>query len=106
MARAAIWKLDQLSPDCGVRGVAPVACATCAAASRWLADPRSHQGEGLMGWLILMALVGLSLGCLWLLGVRSGLLTTGAAALMVGAAGYAFQGSPDLRGAPARNAEA
>ena len=39
---------------------------------------------------------------LWLLGVRGGLLTASAAALLLGAAGYALQGSPDLPGAPAR----
>jgi cytochrome c-type biogenesis protein CcmH len=59
-----------------------------------------------MGWLVLVFLVGLSIACLWLFGVRFGLLKACAAALMVGAAGYAFQGSPDLPGAPARNTEA
>jgi cytochrome c-type biogenesis protein CcmH len=59
-----------------------------------------------MGWIILIVLVGLSLGSLWLLGVRSGLLHAGAAALMLGAAGYALQGNPNLPGTPAQNAEA
>ena len=35
-----------------------------------------------------------------MLGVRSGLLTASAAALLLGATGYALQGSPGLRGAP------
>ena len=38
---------------------------------------------------------------LWRLGVRQGMLTAAAAALMLGAAGYALQGRPGLRGAPA-----
>lgn len=57
-----------------------------------------------MGWLILFALFGVSLALLWRLGVGQGLLTAAAAALMLGAAGYALQGRPDLRGvAPASN---
>jgi cytochrome c-type biogenesis protein CcmH len=51
-----------------------------------------------MGWLILVLLIVLSLGLLWLLRVRGGLLTASAAALLLGAAGYAVQGSPDLPG--------
>lgn len=51
-----------------------------------------------MGWLILLLLVALSLGALRLFRVRGGAFTAGAAALLVGAAGYALQGSPDLRG--------
>lgn len=54
-----------------------------------------------MGWLILMALVAASLGLLWRLGVRGGLLTAAAASLMLGGAGYALQGRPILQGAPA-----
>ncbi len=54
-----------------------------------------------MGWLVLFGLFAASLGLLWWLGVRHGLLTAAAAALMLGATGYAFQGSPALRGAPA-----
>lgn len=49
-----------------------------------------------MGWLVLLILVGLSLGLLWMLGIRGGLLTASAAALLLGASGYALQGSPDL----------
>jgi cytochrome c-type biogenesis protein CcmH len=54
-----------------------------------------------MGWLILLLLFAGSLGLLWILRVRSGLFTAGAAALLVGASGYALQGSPNLPGAPA-----
>jgi cytochrome c-type biogenesis protein CcmH len=64
-----------------------------------MADPQKDQA--LMGWLILLALFALSLAILWRRGVPKGLLTAAAAALMVGAAGYAVQGRPDLRGAPA-----
>ena len=52
-----------------------------------------------MGWLILLGLVALSLGVLWRLEVRGGLLTASAAALVLGASGYALQGSPNLAGA-------
>jgi cytochrome c-type biogenesis protein CcmH len=58
-----------------------------------------------MGWLILLILFTLSLAILWWRGVRQGMLTAAAAALMLGAAGYALQGRPDLRGAPARGSE-
>jgi cytochrome c-type biogenesis protein CcmH len=54
-----------------------------------------------MGWAILLLLVAASLGGLWLFGVRGGLLKAAAAALLLGASGYAIQGSPDLKGAPA-----
>jgi cytochrome c-type biogenesis protein CcmH len=53
-----------------------------------------------MGWLALLLLLALSLGALWLLGVRRGLLKATAAALLVGASGYALQGQPDLPGSP------
>lgn len=59
-----------------------------------------------MGWVILAALVAGSLGALWLSGVRNGLLTAAAAALLLGASGYAFQGIPDLPGSPANGREA
>jgi cytochrome c-type biogenesis protein CcmH len=58
-----------------------------------------------MGWAILLLLVASSLGALWLLRVRGGLLTAAAAALLIGASGYAFQGRPDLPGAPAQGSE-
>lgn len=59
-----------------------------------------------MGWLVLCLLVVISMGVLWLMGVRGAGLTGSAAALLLGAAGYAFQGSPDVPGAPAQGTEA
>lgn len=56
-----------------------------------------------MGWVILLLLLGISLAALWLLGVRGGLAKAAAAALFLGAAGYALQGSPDLPGVDARS---
>jgi cytochrome c-type biogenesis protein CcmH len=65
-----------------------------------------EKDSALMGWLVLLALFALSLSVLWRLGVRQGMLTAAAAALMLGASGYALQGRPGLRGAPASgNAE-
>lgn len=58
-----------------------------------------------MGWLILLLLMAASLGILWWLGVRGGLLTASAAALLLGASGYALQGSPNTPGAPAQSSE-
>ena len=58
-----------------------------------------------MGWLILLLLMGASTGLLTLLRVRGGLLTASAAALLLGASGYALQGRPDARGAPAQGDE-
>lgn len=58
-----------------------------------------------MGWAILLLLVALSLGGLWFLGVRGGLLKATAAALLVGASGYALQGEPALPGSPAPGIE-
>ncbi|GAA3887543.1 hypothetical protein GCM10022276_03240 [Sphingomonas limnosediminicola] len=59
-----------------------------------------------MGWLILLLLIAASVASMWLLGARSGLLTASAAALLLGAAGYTFQGSPSLPGAPSSGSEA
>lgn len=58
-----------------------------------------------MGWAILLLLIVASLGLLWRLGVRGGLFTASAAALLFGASGYALQGRPALSGAPARGAD-
>lgn len=58
-----------------------------------------------MGWLTLLLLFAGSLGLLWALGVRRGLFTASAAALLLGATGYALQGSPDLGGARAAAGE-
>lgn len=55
-----------------------------------------------MGWLSLLLLAAACLALLWRMGVRGGLLTASAAALLLGAAGYALQGSPNARGAPAQ----
>jgi cytochrome c-type biogenesis protein CcmH len=54
------------------------------------------------GFLILLVLIALALGGLRLLGLTGPLLTIAAAALMVGGAGYAMQGRPDLLGSPAK----
>jgi hypothetical protein len=56
----------------------------------------------MIGWLIFVGLALVVLGLLWLIG-RAGkaALMLVAAALFVAAAGYAWQGSPGLRGAPA-----
>jgi len=59
-----------------------------------------------MGWLILIGLMVLSLVGLHLLRVRGAALTASAAALLLGGAGYALQGSPGLPGAPAQQTEA
>ena len=58
-----------------------------------------------MGWLILLLLAAASIGLLWRLGVRGGLLTASAAALLLGASGYALQGRPDVPGASAQGGE-
>ena len=54
------------------------------------------------GLLILLLLAGLALGGLRLLGVSGSLLAMTAAALMLGAAGYALQGRPGLGGSSAQ----
>jgi cytochrome c-type biogenesis protein CcmH len=59
-----------------------------------------------MGWLTLLLLIGASLGVLWASGVRGGLLTAGAAALLLGASGYALQGRPGIPGSRAVGQEA
>lgn len=50
------------------------------------------------GWIILLALLALSLALTWLLKIRGAMLQLVAAALLLGAAGYALQGRPGLRG--------
>jgi cytochrome c-type biogenesis protein CcmH len=78
-----------------------------AADHRRLADPSANQAEdeGLMGWLVLFLLVALSLGMIWRFKIRGGLLTASAAALLLGASGYALQGSPNTPGAPTQSHE-
>jgi cytochrome c-type biogenesis protein CcmH len=56
-----------------------------------------------MGWLALGVLIAAGIGALYLLKVRGELLTAAAAALMVGASGYALQGRPGLPGSPAQS---
>ena len=58
-----------------------------------------------MGWLILLLLMAASLGALRLLGVRGAAWTASAAALVLGGAGYALQGRPDVPSAPAVSSE-
>jgi cytochrome c-type biogenesis protein CcmH len=58
-----------------------------------------------MGWLILVLLIAACAGGLRLVGVRGGLLTACGAALLLGGAGYAFQGRPNLSGSPAAGSE-
>jgi cytochrome c-type biogenesis protein CcmH len=71
-----------------------------------MAGPAADQDEApLMGWAILLLLIGLSLGALRLLRVKGAGLTASAAALVLGAAGYALQGRPDLPAAPAQHME-
>lgn len=52
------------------------------------------------GWLLLAALIALGAVAFRLLGLRGPMLQLAAAALLVGAAGYALQGRPDLSGSP------
>ena len=57
----------------------------------------------MIAWLVLALLIGASLFALRMAGVRGGLLTASAAALMFGGAGYALQGRPNIpSAAPAR----
>jgi cytochrome c-type biogenesis protein CcmH len=59
----------------------------------------------MIGLAILVLLIALSLAGLWLFGVRGAALTASAAALLLGGAGYALQGSPGLPGSPAQGIE-
>ena len=60
----------------------------------------------MIGFVMLILLMLLSIGGLWLLRVRGAALTASAAAVLIGGAGYALQGSPGLPAAPAQNMEA
>jgi len=51
-------------------------------------------------YLILLSLVLLALGLIWLTGLRGSWLVISAAALLLGAAGYAVHGRPGLAGSP------
>lgn len=57
-----------------------------------------------MGWLVLLGLGAVAMGMLVALGVRRQLWSLAGAAVMLGATGYALQGSPALPGKPARPA--
>jgi cytochrome c-type biogenesis protein CcmH len=59
-----------------------------------------------MGWLVMFSLAVTTLGFLWLFKVRGGLLTASAAALFLGASGYALQGRPNVPAAIASGGEA
>lgn len=52
------------------------------------------------GLIILLLMLVAMIGGLWLLRVRGGQLTATAAILMLGAAGYAMHGRPELAGSP------
>lgn len=52
----------------------------------------------MMGWLAMALLAFGSIAALRLLGLRGALLQLGAAAIFIGAAGYALQGRPDVAG--------
>jgi tetratricopeptide (TPR) repeat protein len=58
-----------------------------------------------MGWLMLVLIALGAALLLWLTGFPRKLWTVAATALMLGAAGYAWQGSPGLAGHPATAAE-
>jgi cytochrome c-type biogenesis protein CcmH len=52
------------------------------------------------GWFALLLLLALAVAVLWLMRVRGAMLQACGAALLMGAAGYAFQGRPGLASAP------
>jgi cytochrome c-type biogenesis protein CcmH len=56
------------------------------------------------GWFFLIAIIAVALGVLWALRVKGPMLQLSAAALLLGAAGYAIQGQAHLAGSP-RSAE-
>jgi cytochrome c-type biogenesis protein CcmH len=55
----------------------------------------------MIGWFALLLLLGIAGVALWLMRVRGAMLQACCAALLMGAAGYAFQGRPSLPSAPA-----
>jgi len=57
------------------------------------------------GWLILIFMIATALAFVRLLGARGAMLQMSAAALLFGAAGYAFQGRPGLSGTTATTRE-
>ncbi len=58
-----------------------------------------------MGWIALLLLIAASLAGLRALGLRGARLTAAAAALFIGASGYALQGRPELPTSVARGGE-
>jgi len=52
------------------------------------------------GWIVLAVPIALSLAAFWLFRLRGPMLKLVAAALLVGASGYALQGRPGLAGSP------
>ena len=54
----------------------------------------------MIGWLILLPIVGAALGAMRLAGLRGPLLTLAAVALAFGGGGYALEGQPGLAGGP------
>lgn len=54
----------------------------------------------MMGFAVLSILIGATFVLLWTLKLRGALLTLATTALLLGAAGYAFQGRPSLGGSP------
>jgi len=55
-----------------------------------------------MAWFFLLLMIAFCLGALRILRVRGAAFTASAAALLLGGAGYALQGSPSLPGVPAQ----
>jgi cytochrome c-type biogenesis protein CcmH len=58
----------------------------------------------MIGWFMLLLLLALAAAALWLMRVRGAMLQACGAALLLGAAGYAFQGRPGLPSSPADTA--
>ena len=54
------------------------------------------------GWIVLAFMAAAAVVALWLLGLRSPMLQLGAAALLLGSAGYVVQGRPELGGSPGK----
>jgi cytochrome c-type biogenesis protein CcmH len=52
-----------------------------------------------MAWVAIIAIAVVTLGLMWVTGLRGPLLTLGAAAVAFGGAGYALSGRPDAPGA-------
>jgi hypothetical protein len=63
-------------------------------------DADAEAEAEVMGWVLLILLATGSMVLLWLLGVSRALWSFTGSALMLGAAGYALQGSPGLGGSP------